>query len=133
MIGHQAITVLGLVATQVSQWSKRPDRAAQESASKPDGVRCGVGRRLARISRRAAVIEAGPLAASPFLRTLPASAAAVPASVPELFPSVTRFELDRANVVLITISEAAGLASAKLDFRDAAGQSIQPVTFRAAQ
>jgi alkaline phosphatase D len=76
---------------------------------------------------------AGPLAASPFLRTLPASAAAVPASVPELFPSVTRFELDRANVVLITISEAAGLASAKLDFRDAAGQSIQTVTFRAAQ
>ena len=75
---------------------------------------------------------AGPLASDPFLRTLPGASQGLLDVVPESFPAVTRFEIDRANVVLIKIT-GEGLAFAKLEYRDAAGQVIQTVTFRAAQ
>jgi phosphodiesterase/alkaline phosphatase D-like protein len=82
-------------------------------------------------AHRVPAASVGPIAAPPWLRTLPSAATALVPSLPALFPLVTRFEIDRPSAALITVSDV-GFVAVNIDYFDEAGQKISSVTIRSA-
>ena len=76
-------------------------------------------------------IVAGAIGMDPIFRELPPSIVPVLPTLPAILGQISEFDIDRFNVVLISVDPGAPNATAKLDFIDRSGSTIHTITFTA--
>ena len=75
-------------------------------------------------------VVAGAIGMDPIFREFPPELTPIVAAIPALLTQISQFDIDRFNVVLLTVT-AGPPATARLDFYDRSGAVIQDFTFTA--